>query len=387
MQGQGLRPNWMDIDLDALEFNFAEIGRRAGPRRQVIAAVKGDAYGHGAVEVSRALARRGCAAVWTGHVPEALAIQDAGLGLKVILFGGYTADQIPDLAAAGLLPTVYDLEGAAAAAGAARGGVTPVYVKVDSGLGRLGTPLGEARETIRAMAALDGLAIEGIYTHLPFGDAAGQAWAVERAAGFGRLLQELAADGIRPAVTQLWGSCGLYAGLPDPTNAVCIGHLLYGLTPFPAIAPVAEGFRSTVKTLGSRLIHVAHHPAGAGLAIGGAYALRNAASVGVIPLGVSDGLRRLGAHGQPEALLRGRRVPVIGTSLEHTVLDLDGIEDPRPGEEVRLVGQDGGERIAMSDWAGWMGCSELDAVLGFAGRLERRYANADEDVWSKFGAR
>lgn len=383
MQGFDGRPNWMDIDLDALEANYAEIGRRAGPGRQVIAAVKGDAYGHGAVEISRALARRGCAAVWTGHVPEALAIQGAGLGLKVILFGGYTLDRIPALAAAGLRPTVTDLEGARVAASAG----ASVYVKVDSGLGRLGVPLGEAREAIRAMAALPGLTIEGIYTHLPFGDAQGERWARERAEGFGQLLKSLEGDGVRPAVTQLWGSCGLYADLPDPTNTVCVGHLLYGMTPFPAIAPVAKGFRSVVKTLGSRLIHVARHPAGAGLAIGGAYSLRNAASVGVIPLGVSDGLRRLGQHGQPEALIRGRRVPVIGTSLEHTVLDLDGLDDPRPGEEVRLVGSDGGEHIAMADWAGWMGCAELDAVLGFAGRMERRYANADEDVWSRFGGR
>ena len=383
MQPLPLRPNWLEIDLDALEYNYAELDRRAGPGRQVIAAVKADAYGHGAVEVARALARRGCAAVWTGHVPEALAIQEAQLGLKVILFGGYAADQIPGIVAAGLLPTVYDLEGARAAA-AAR---ARIYVKVDAGLGRLGTPLGEARETIRAMAALPGLTIEGIYTHLPFGTAEGQAWAAGRAEAFGRLLQELAGDGIRPAVTQLWGSCGLYAGLPDPTNAVCIGHLLYGLTPFPALAPVAEGFRPAVKTLGSRLIHVARHPAGAGLAIGGAYSLRNAATVGVIPLGVGDGLRRLGQSGQPEALQRGRRVPVIGTSLEHTVLDLDGLDDPQPGEEVRLVGEDGSERIALADWAGWMGCSELDAVLGFAGRMERRYVNAEEDVWANFAQR
>lgn len=383
MSGLELRPNWMDIDLDALEANYAEIDRLAGHGRQVIVAVKGDGYGHGAVEVARAVARRGCTAVWTGHVPEALAIQAAGLGLKVILFGGYTLDRIPELARAGLLPTVTDLEGARVAASAR----ASVYVKVDSGLGRLGVPLGEAREVIRAMAALPGLTLEGVYTHLPFGDAAGQAWAAERGAAFGELLKGLAGDGIRPAVTQLWGSCGLYAGLPDPTNTVCVGHLLYGLTPFPGIAPTAVGFRSAVKTLGSRLIHVARHPAGSGLAIGGAYSLRNAASVGVIPLGVSDGLRRLGQHGQPEALVRGRRVPVIGTSLEHTVLDLDGLDDPRPGEEVRLVGSDGGERIAMADWAGWMGCSELDAVLGFAGRMERRYVNADEDIWSGFGTR
>src|SRR5262249_19790497 len=158
-------PNWMEVDLDALEYNYAELDRRAGPGRQVIAAVKGDAYGLGAVEVSRALARRGCAAVWTGHVPEALAIVEAGLRLQVTLFGGYTAGQIPELVEAGLVPTIYDLEGARAAA-AVR---ATVYVKVDSGLGRLGTPLGEARDTIRAMAAMDGLTIEGVYTHLPFG--------------------------------------------------------------------------------------------------------------------------------------------------------------------------------------------------------------------------
>lgn len=381
----GQRPNWIEVDLDALEANYAELDRRAGPGRRMIAAVKADAYGHGAVEVARALARRGCAAVWTGHVPEALAIRQAGLGLQVLLFGGYTAEQIPELVAAGLVPTIYDLRGARAAA-VRSGPPTPVYVKVDAGLGRLGIPLGEAAETIRAIAALEGLSIEGLYTHLPFADAAGRDWAVERSRAFGALLETLAAEGIRPATTQIWGSCGLYAELPDPSNAVCVGHLLYGFTPFPAYAPQAEGFRPVVKALGTRLIHVAEHPAGAGLAMGGSYALRNAARVGVLPLGVTDGLRRLPPGQAPAVLLRGRRVPLVGTSLEHTVVDLAALPDAQPGEEVLLIGSQGEARVTLDEWAGWLGCSPLDVMLGFSGRLERRYSNRDEDVWGRFGA-
>lgn len=206
------RPAWLDIDLDAVERNYLECCRLAGSRA-VIASVKADGYGHGAVEIARAVARRGCRSVWTGNVEEALAIRRALPELKVLLFGGAAPEALAELAAAGLVPTVCDLAGARAAA--ARGPAA-LCVKVDAGLGRLGVPLGEARETVRAIAALPGVTVEGLYTHLPFGDPAGRDWAAGRAEGFAALLRGLADDGIRPAVTQLWASAGLIAGLPIP---------------------------------------------------------------------------------------------------------------------------------------------------------------------------
>ncbi len=360
------RPNWMRVDLDVLRANYEEIVRRSGNRR-VVASVKADAYGHGVVGVSRALADAGCDSLWTGHIGDALTIRAAGIDAEVVLFGGYTPDQIPALVGAGLAPTVVDLAGAAAAASAG----ASVYVKVDAGLGRLGVPVGSAHEVVRAMAAMPGLTIAGIYTHLPFADQAGREWAVSKGAAFAELLDGLARDGVQPAFTQMWGSSGLLADLPDATNAVCVGHALYGISPFTDPTLTDALLPPVLAEVGSRLIHVADHPHDAGA---GGYLSRGASRVGVVPFGVTDGLRRPGPGREPHALVRGHRVPVLGTSLEHTVLDLADVPDATVGDQVLLVGTDGDQRITLADWAASAGCSELDAVLALSGRVDRHDA-------------
>ena len=362
------RPNWMRVDLDVLRANYEEIARLSGDRR-VVASVKADGYGHGVVGVSRALVDAGCDSLWTGHIGDALAIRAAGIDAEIVLFGGYTPDQIPALVGAGLVPTVVDLAGAAAAASA---GAT-VYVKVDAGLGRLGVPVGSARAVIGEMAAMPGIAIGGIYTHLPFADQAGRAWAVSKGAVFTELLDGLARDGVRPAFTQMWGSSGLLADLPDATSAVCVGHALYGISPFTDPALTDAVLPPVLTEIGCRLIHVAEHPDDVGA---GGYLARGVSRVGVIPFGVADGLRRVSSHREPHVLVRGHRVPLLGTSLEHGVLDLAAVPDAAVGDQVLLVGRDGGERITLAEWAASFGCSELDAVLGISGRVEHRATGA-----------
>jgi alanine racemase len=372
------RPLWAQIDLEAIERNYLEASRRAAPRT-AIASIKGDAYGHGCIAVARLLERHG-AILWTGNVPEALAMREAGIKSKILLFGGYVPEALPELVAADLVPTIFDLAGARAAAKAGEK-ITPVYIKVDAGLGRLGVPIEDARETIRAIAKLEGLKVEGIYTHLPFADVQGRDWALAKSKAFEALLNELAADGIQPEVTQVWGSSGLLADMPDFCNAVCVGHVLFGLSPVTRDISTADGFRPAVRSIRARLLHVAHHAAGRDIAIGGQYAFRNAAKIGVIPLGVSDGMRRLVSGTSPYALVRGRRAPIIGTSLEHTVLDLADIDVPQVGEEVVLLGEMEGERVTLGDWSQWLGCSELDVVMSFSGRMDRQFINAADNIW------
>lgn len=362
--GAPQRPNWVGIDLGVLRSNFEALVRRSGDRR-VVASVKADGYGHGVVGVCAALVDAGCGSLWTGHIGDAFAIRAAGIDAEIVLFGGYTPDQIPALVGAGFVPTVVDLEGAAAAASA---GAT-VYVKVDAGLGRLGVPVGVAGEVIREMAAMPGLTIGGIYTHLPFADQAGRRWAVSKGGVFSELLDGLARDGVRPAVTQMWGSSGVLAGLPDSTNTVCVGHALYGLSPFndPTLTDLVVP--PVLTEIGSRLIHVAEHPQEPDM---GGYLSPGVARVGVIPLGVTDGMRRVVSPGTQQALVRGQRVPILGNSLEHTVLDLTTVSDAAVGDIVRLVGRDGDQQITLTEWASSIGCSELDAVLATSGRVERR---------------
>jgi len=221
---------------------------------------------------------------------------------------------------------------------------------------------------IGEMAALPGLTIAGIYTHLPFGDRAGREWAVGKAAVFSELLDGLARDGVRPPFTQMWGSSGLLTDLPDATSAVCVGHALYGLSPFGDPTLTDAALPPVLTEVGARLIHVAEQP---GDAAAGGYHARGASRVGVIPFGVTDGQRRLGAGRDQHALVRGRRVPVLGTSLEHTVLDLTAAPEAAVGDPVLLVGCDGAERITLTEWAASSGCSELDAVVGLSGRVDR----------------
>jgi alanine racemase len=361
------RPLWMEIDPAALAHNLAYVRGLAGQRR-VIASVKANAYGHGAVEIACRLEALGIDTLWTGSIAEAIAMREAGIKARILLFAGYLPGEIPQLLARGFVPTIYDREGALAVSRAART-PAPIYVKVDSGLGRLGVPLPEAESLIRDIVALPNIQIEGIYSHLPFGDAVGRDWALAHYQGFAALLERLASMGIRPAVTQVWASSGLLAQLPDICNTVCVGHLLYGLsTVSDEVAPATELQRamSAIKTC---LIHVAHHAAGEDLAINGGYGGRNARVTGVVPLGLGDGMRNPVDGQSLTLLLRGRRVPVLGVSLEHTTLDLTEFGSAEVGDEATVVGAGGN---SFKDLARAFGCSELEAVMSFSGRLSAR---------------
>ena len=362
------RPIWAEIDDGALAHNLTLARRLAGSRR-LIASVKANGYGHGAVPMARALVGLGVDTLWTGSIAEALAIRAAGIPARILMFGGYLPAEIPALLRNGLTPTIYDRGGAEAAS--ATGAPAAVYVKVDAGLGRLGVPLADAEGLIANIAALPNIVIEGIYSHLPFGDAAGRDLSRQRSGAFAALLQRLADRGIRPPVTQVWASSGLLAGMPDVCNAVCVGHLLYGLSTVSADVADASGLRPLLTALKSRLIHVAHRAAGGDAAAFGPYATRNARVTGVIPLGLGDGMRNAAAGRSMSLLVGGKRAPVLGVSLEHTTLDLTGI-DARVGDEVVIVGRSDGLATSLDDLARWFGCSTLEALMTFSGRVMAR---------------
>ena len=373
MADEPLRPLWMELDLGALEHNLGIVRSLAG-RRRLIASIKANGYGHDAVAMADALTRLGVDTLWTGSLDEASAIRAAGMATRILLFAGYLPADIPELLDRGLTPTIYDWDGATAV-GKAASAATSVYIKVDSGLGRLGVPLPDAEALIPRIAGLPNLVIEGIYTHLPFATTVGRDWALARAAEFTALLARLEKAGIKPAVTQLWASSGLLCELPDSCNAVCVGHLLYGLSPVgDAVAP-ARGLRPVLAAIKTRLVHVAHHAAGRDLAIGGSYGMKNARVAGVVPLGLGDGMRNAAPGQEVSLIVNGKRAPVLGVSLEHTTLDLTGIESAQVGDEVLVVGSSNGLSNSFRDLARWFGCGELEAVMTFS----RRLATASND--------
>ncbi len=369
-----VHPGWAVYDLDRLRANLAALRRRCAPGQTLIAALKGNAYGHGAVPVARALDRAGLAAFMTGSFDEACRLRAEGIRTPIVMFAGALPSGMADLIGAGLVPTVLDRAGAEAAAQAAAGETAPVYVKVDAGLGRLGVPLEEAERFLRDLAAMPGLEVQGLYTHLPFANARGRDWAAGRFAAFDALLARLEERGLAPPVTQAGASASVAAGLPDRGNAVCVGHLLYGLSPFAdaSVADVAE-YRPVLTEVGSRLVQVSDHPQGSDIAIAGSYGIRRGRRTGVAPLGAAQGLARPAPGSRPEALIRGRRAPILAVSLEHLTLDLSDIADAEAGDAVLLLGGEGEAAIGLDEFAAWSARRELDAVLALSGRLAAQY--------------
>ena len=373
-----VHPGWAVYDLDRLLANLAAIRRRCAPGQSFIAALKGNAYGHGAVPVARALDGEGLAAFMTGSFDEACSLRSEGLCTPVVMFAGALPEGMADLVRAGLVPTIVDRAGAEAAArGAPPGETSPVYVKVNAGLGRLGVPLEEAEAFLLDLAAMPGLEVQGLYTHLPFGDARGRDWARERFAAFDALLARLEERGLAPPVTQAGASASVAAGLPDRSNAVCVGHLLYGLSPFAdgSVADVSA-FRPVLTEVGSRLVQVSDHPQGSDIAVAGSYGIRRGRRTGVAPVGAAQGLARPIPGSRPEALIRGRRAPVLAVSLEHLTLDLSDVEEAAAGDAVLLLGGEGDAAIGLGEFAGWSGRRELDTVLALSGRLAAHYRGA-----------
>ena len=376
--GDDAHPGWAVYDLGRLRANLAEIRRSIGRDQACIAALKANAYGHGALPVARALDGEGVAAFMTGSFDEASRLQAEGLGTPVVMFAGALPSGIADLVAAGLVPTVVDRASAEAAAGAATGEAVAVYVKVNAGLGRLGVPLDAAEGLPRRAGRHARTSMSrGLYTHLPFGDARGRDWAEQRLAAFDALLARLEERGLGPPVTQARASSCVATGLSDRANAVCVGHLLYGLSPFnDASLADLSAYRPVLAEIGSRLIQVSDHPQGSDIAIGGSYGLRHGRRTGVAPIGVAQGLVRPIPGSRPQAIVRGRRAPILAVSLEHLVLDLTDIEDVAVGDALRLLGGEGDAAIELDELAAWFGVTPLDAVMALSGRLTAYYRDA-----------
>jgi alanine racemase len=357
---EAVRPCWMEIDLGALAHNVGVLRSRLGPETHIIAALKGDAYGHGIGPVAQCLARCDIHSLATGSLRDALAIREAGVELPILMFAGPLPEGMPELLAHGLTPTVHDWT---SAQGVSRAATKPtsVYLKVDSGLGRLGVPLADALDFIRRLKELDHIVLEGVYTHLTFHDAAGREWARERFAAFDVFLEKLAAEGIEVPVTQALASTGLLAGVESCANAVCPGGILYGMSPVSADIAVFGSYRPVVKAIKSRIIHIGTPGA--------------PARVGVAPIGLADGYVSHRPDSSPYALLAGRRAPVWGVSLEYLSLDLSDFPDARVGDEIVLLGRSGDsdEEILLGDIASWQGSAQHAVLMAFEGRLRARY--------------
>ncbi len=376
-----LRPAWVDVDLDALLANLAAIRRRA-PGMRTLAVVKADAYGHGAVGVSRALERGGVEWLGVALLEEGAELRRAGIALPILVLGTARPAKIALYRRYRLTPTISSLGELALWRQWVAGEVEPqpVHLKVDTGMGRLGIAEGEVAEALAALRAEPRLRLAGLLSH--FADADDPAsprnrLQEERFAAVVAALTPAEREGIEIHMANS------AAALSRPAARFTLGRLgiaLYGVDPLAQAADLAP-----VMSVAARIVQLREVPAGTPLSYGGRTVARRRSRIAVVPVGYADGYAwRL--TGRADALVRGRRVPIAGSvTMDMTLLDVTDTGG-EVGEEVVLLGRQGGEEVSAAELARHAGTISWEILCHLGLRLPRRYRRDGrvEELVSRF---
>jgi len=378
-----LRPTLAEIDLQALRYNLQQVRRLIGPERELLAVVKADAYGHGAVEVGRVLAEEKVRYFGVATVEEGIELRKAGIHASMTVLGGVLPEQNHLLLEWNLTPIIYYLAWAERLSQMARklGQEIAVHVKVDTGMGRLGLAVDEAFDVIPKMARLPGLRIEGVLSHFADADLEDKAFTQGQLNHCLALQEHLSGEGIQLPFWHLSNSAAVMDFEPALFNMVRPGIMLYGYMPsltFPGTVEVRP-----VLSWRTRIIHLKEVPPGTPLSYGRTFVTRRKSRIATLPVGYADGYSRQLSN-QAEVLVHGRRAPVVGrVTMDMILVDVTHIPDIRLEDSVTLIGEDGGDRISAWDLARWSDTIAYEVLCGIGRRVPRVYCQGDDSKASR----
>jgi alanine racemase len=366
------RPTWAEIDLAASVYNIRRIRSLLAPNVKVLAMVKAEAYGHGMAGVARAAERAGAAMLGFASLSEALALNEARALPRLVV--GWTPGWLAEPAIHNdVTCTVCDLDTAGEFARAAQriGKPARVHVKVDTGMNRLGFMPDEAVEAIAKIAALEGLVLEGVFTHFAKADEADPAYSYGQFEKFTRILGEVEARGIPVAIKHCANSPAILRFPEMHLDLVRPGIMLHGLDPSDDV-PCPSDFRP-VMTLKTMIASVKALPPGSPVSYGGTYVTQGYERIAVIPIGYADGFRRK-PNNWGEVLVRGQRAPLVGrVCMDQCMIDVTHIPEARLGDEVVLIGTQGADRIRAEDVALKLGTNNYETTSLVMTRVPRVY--------------
>jgi alanine racemase len=355
------------IDLVAREGAVA--GRTTPPG--VIAVVKANAYGHGAVPVAQALEAAGVTMLACADIEEGVLLRQAGIRAPILVFGALSVSDLDGIVDHALTPTLSTPAAARAleAVAVRRGVVLPCHLKIDTGMNRLGFRHDNLQRTMPGVIGCPHLRIEAVYTHFATADVPESPFLEEQRRRFERATAALGAMGLRGVTRHAANSAALLRDTRTWFDLVRPGLLLYGIVPPPLASSIA--LRPGLS-LASRIVAVKGVRAGEGAGYGLRWTADAARTVAVVPAGYADGLdTRLTGRGA--ALVRGRRVPIVGAvSMDMLTVDVTGL-DVNPGDEVVLIGRQDREEITAREMAAAIGAIPWEVVCRLGARIERQY--------------
>ena len=362
---------YVTIDLDALTDNFRAIRQKAGV--DVMAVVKADAYGHGAVQVARHLQDM-CAFFGVSSMQEALELRHAGLNTPILILGHTPTSAFHTAIREGIRPTIFRYEDAKSLSReAVKMGVTaPFHIAVDTGMSRIGFQATEENARLCAqIASLPGLCAEGIFSHFATADCEDLTQAREQDKKFEAFCGMLKDLGVEIKMRHMDNSAGLM-NFDDHYEMVRAGIVMYGMYPSGEVDPKLLDIRPVISWH-SRITHIKTLPAGRSISYGGAYVTEKETIVATIPVGYADGYCR-SLSGKFHVLIRGKKAPILGRiCMDQMMVDVTHIPGVRLSDPVTLIGTDGEERITMEQIAACAGSFHYEMVCGISRRVPRIY--------------
>lgn len=373
------RPTWAEIDLNNLAANFNQVKQRVSQTARVMAVVKANAYGHGAVQCAQRLAREG--ADWFGVAlpEEGIELRESGITQPILCLAGHWPGQAAACIRHGLTSVVYRLDVIEALnqAAANAGVVTDVHVKIDTGMGRLGVRFDQLSEFVAALSQFHGVRIDGVMTHLAAADDAScQPLTRDQIERFDDAVLVFRDQGYRPTHLHLANSAGVYGYRESWGNLVRPGGVLYGLwrdvlglaTPSPGLLPV--------MSLHSRICLLKWVPPGETIGYGCTFEASRRSLIATVPVGYHDGYMR-GLSNRAHVIVRGMYVPVVGrVSMDLTLIDVTDVAGVEVDDQVTLLGwnrENAELKITAEDLARIVGTLSYEVTCGISERVPRVY--------------
>ena len=346
-----MRPTWADIDLRAFDRNIDAINARLPNGARLIAVLKANAYGHGAIECARRCTPDRVAIIATALLEESLVLRHAGITLPLLVLGPLSEAQI---SVAKENDIVIGVVGPEELEMAARAGDVRVHLKLDSGMGRMGiveSEFARVAETLRASR----LKLEAIYTHLANADDANDPFTDEQIARFRTLVETLREAGIDAPLHHVANSAATMRGLVDAGDSARVGIALF----------------DRVLRWRTEIMRLKDLPPGHAIGYGTTFHTTRPSRIATLPVGYADGYnRRLSNRG--EVLVRGKRAPVVGrVSMDLVTIDVTDVDDAALGDEVVLLGKQGDDEITAEELAAKLDTITYEVFCNISARVPR----------------
>ena len=376
-----VRSTFAHIDLGAVRANYRTVSsyvERGIGRPDVIAVVKANGYGHGAVPVARALESAGAGMLACADIEEGVELRRGGVKASILVFGALSVSELDGVFNYGLTPTVSSPFAARALRDAAtrRGTCVACHLKIDTGMNRLGFRYDNLSQTVPEVLDGSGLEIGAVYTHFATADDPVHSLFDVQRIRFDEALSCLAGFGVRPKLKHAANSAALLRERDTWYGAVRPGLLIYGIAPpgYSGLLPLMP-----VMSLRSRVVAVKGMRVGETTGYGARSAASRPTTVAVVPAGYADGLD-VRIAGRGSAIVRGHRVRVVGSvCMDSITIDVTGL-DVTPGDEVVLVGTQDGTSIDANEMAEMIGTVPHEILCRIGSRIIRTYDSEDERV-------